>query len=247
MKSNMSFKRLLAASLALTLLLWSLKLFTTEVSIWGQFRSGVILRSTPAMSNWEYVSPEEPLGGSKHVYLLGPGVDPQGKQLYLWLVACGYLCSTALSVLLICAGLWHPRRHRLKLPWSSSGVSLLLVLSIVSTASLWTLKLFTTEVLEGDPGPNVGEGEIGDRILGIIWRWRPSLENFERHDRFHSHNYLVRLTPGTPPCSTDVNEDRYRWLVGGAYLYSTVLTVGLLALWIWNRRRLKPAPATVFD
>lgn len=150
-------------------------------------------------------------------------------------------------IIKLCVSLWRHRPHP-RIAFDRIGwMGVCLALSLASTASLWTLKLFTTEVVEGRREPGLEEGDFGEnRTFGIIWRANPSLDNFETHEQVHEHRYLAYLRPG-PPCDQDPKDMLYQWLTDSTYLYSTAVTIGLLGLWVWRRRSVKPSPACAFD
>jgi len=104
-----------------------------------------------------------------------------------------------------------------------------LIISLVVSLALWTLKLVTTEVTY------LYEGEGGE--TGVIWRGTPALRNEMTLDASLGESAPRYITLFRPECVGGYgNEKHYRWLTSYGYLWGTALSVMLFARWTWSRR-----------
>lgn len=112
---------------------------------------------------------------------------------------------------------------------SAGRTKYLLVLGLVVSLALWTMKLFTTEATYRY------EREGGES--GVIWRGTPAL---------HNHVYVHAL-PGDPSpryitlfwpqCSAGfVSKRYYDWLTRYGYAWSTALSIMLFTAWLRSQR-----------
>lgn len=119
----------------------------------------------------------------------------------------------------------------------SHWISLILFSTLVLSMSLWTLKLFTTELCEHTDG----------RECCLILRTAPALYNrvveLERAVPPADPIYLMR-----PDCMGNYEgDDIYRWLVDYGYAASSTLSVLHLALALRKRRRRERPLPSIFD